>query len=441
MIEDPASGYLVVGTMSAILLVVSLFDRWLLIVVILALGIIGNQFQVDLNLRFDDQSISSADIAFVIGTVAAGLRLIGGARLDRMQLLWLGLTLVLFSAFVRGLSTYGLEVAANSYRYWFYLTAGTMFILSFPWPPSQIDRLARLSLVLAGMLAVTIAILWIAPDLSPLGEELAARRFKYAYENQRVVGASTALLLAQAGLIGLAAWLAVRPRPVVRVLGLVFLITSVLLYHRSVWGAAATGIVVLMILYRGRLHRLGTPLFLGIMLLVVSVLLGEGLGRDLLGDQIDSAIAEVLDDDSTLNWRVQGWEALLSRALAGGPGVWLFGAGFGVGYERSFGFYVTHVSPHNLYVELFLNAGLVGLALWLWFHARLLLLLYRGIGVDEPELLDRRMAIALVATMMAYCLPYSLSIEQSIWLGALAALAARSMPARVPGMVAGVRPV
>ncbi len=441
MIDDPASGYLLVGTATAVLLVVSLFDRWLLIAVFLVLGVIGNQLQVDLNLRIDDQSVSPADLAFTIGAIAAGLRMIGGGRLDRMQILWLGLTIVALVAFIRGMSSFGFEAAATSYRYWFYLTTGALFVLSFPWGPAQIDRLAGIWLAVAGALALIIVVLWIDPDLSPLSEDLAVQQFKYAYENQRVVAASTAFLLGQAGLIGLAAWLAARSVPLIRASGVVFLIMMVLLYHRSVWVAIAAGVVTLIVLKRGALYRLGVPLTLGLMLLVGSIMLGQGLGRDLIAGQIDSAIDEALDEDSTLTWRVQGWEVLLGRALDGGPAVWTMGAGFGVGYERRFGEYATAVSPHNLYIELFINTGLLGLGLWLWFQARILRLLYAATEFADPDLLDRSTAIALMMTTIVFCLPYSLSIEQSIWLGALGGLAARAVTARTPEIAAGARPV
>ncbi|MFX8727531.1 hypothetical protein ABTM60_19745, partial [Acinetobacter baumannii] len=83
------------------------------------------------------------DIAFAIGAAAAGLRLVGGRSPDRTQMIWLGFTLVAFVAFIRGMSAYGFDVAATSYRYWFYFTAGTLFVLSYSWQPLHIDRLAR----------------------------------------------------------------------------------------------------------------------------------------------------------------------------------------------------------------------------------------------------------------------------------------------------------
>ncbi|MBN9526724.1 MAG: O-antigen ligase family protein [Alphaproteobacteria bacterium] len=430
MIEDPASGYLAVGATAAVLLVISLFNRWLLILVFLFLAIVGNQLQVDLNLRIDDQSVAPLDIAFAIGALAAGLRMASGRAPDRTQTIWLGFTIVGFIAFLRGMSSYGFEVAATSYRYWFYFSAGTLFVLSFPWQPLHVDRLARLWLGIATVLLILIMILWTAPDLSPLSEDLAMQQVRYAYENQRVVGASVAFLIGQAGMIGLAAWLAVRPVPLIRASGPIFLIVMVLLYHRSVWVAIALGMGVLMLLHRRALYRLSVPIGLGAILLAGALMLGHGLGKDLLAEQIDSAIDEALDQNSTLTWRLEGWQVLLSRAIGEGPVVWVFGSGFGVSYERQLGYSTVTVSPHNLYVELFVNAGLLGVGLLLWFQVRTVRLLYVSANAENPDLLDRRSAIAMMATLMIFSIPYSPSLEQSVWLGALAAMASATLEAR-----------
>lgn len=428
MIEDATSGYLMIGAGSALLLLVAMFDRWLLMAVFVVLVILGNQLEFDLNFRFVGQTVSPLDLAFGIGGLAASLRILGGQVLDRGQWLWLALTALLAAMFVRGAATYGFEAAAGSYRYWFYLTTGTLFVFSYPWTLPRLLQLGRCWLILAAILIAVIMVMWIDPSLSPFGEELAFQKIRRAYENQRVVSAPTTFILAQAGLVGLAAWLQPGRATGARAIGLIALLMVVLLYHRSVWGATASGIVVLMILNRGIVHRLSAPALLGLVLLVGAILLGEGLGRDLIAEQIDSALTEVLDNDSTLSWRVQGWDVLLRRAIAGGPVVWLFGTGFGAGYERMFGFYATQVSPHNLYVELFLNAGLAGLGLWLWFHARILLILHRAAAPSDLASLQLRSAAAMIVMMMAYCLPYSLSLEQAIWLGAIGALAGRYAP-------------
>ncbi|MEL4382919.1 hypothetical protein, partial [Shewanella algae] len=82
---------------------------------------------------------------------------------------------------------------------------------------------------------------------------------------------------------------------------------------------------------------------------------------------------------------------------------------------------------------------LLGVGLLLWFQFRAVRLLYMSATAENPGLLDRRSAIAMMATLMVFSVPYSLSIEQSIWIGALAAMASNALTARTAAMAAAAR--
>jgi hypothetical protein len=315
MFDDVELVYGVIAVAAALLLVVALANRWPLIIVIVLLNVVESQFGVDLNLRSGGTSISPDDVIFSIAATAAGVRLFTGAKLDRFQLLWLAVTLVLFAAFARGVSIHGFGLAAISYRRWFYFTAGALYVLSFPWDPRQFDRLAMAWLSLAALFTAAAMVMWLEPDLSPMSDELESWRILLAYESQRVIPAASTFILAEAALIGLAVWLRDRSMPFVSGGAVLFLAMVVLLYHRSVWAAMAAGLVVLMLLHPRGVIRLGAPLLLCGVLFGGLTLLGWGLGGDLVVSQIDSAITEVAAEDSTLSWRVEGWTVLVERNL------------------------------------------------------------------------------------------------------------------------------
>ncbi|MGE4218233.1 MAG: hypothetical protein AB7G39_02200, partial [Alphaproteobacteria bacterium] len=75
---------------------------------------------------------------------------------------------------------------------------------------------------------------------------------------------------------------------------------------------------------------------------------------------------------------------------------------------------------------IFINAGLVGLGLWLLFHVAVLKRLWTG-DVSESALMDRGAAIALWTSLLVFGLPYSPPTEHGFMMGMIGAIAAQSM--------------
>lgn len=422
---DLAAVLLVTGLTAGMTLVVAVLWWWPLVLASLVVGVLAGHLGADLGVETGYFRLSVLDLIAVVAGGAAIIRLLSAGKADRVQLLWIVVTLVLAGAFLYGAASYGPVTSGIFYRRFLYLTTGTLYAMTFPWPEADLDRFAQLWLGAAALLAAAALTMWVFPEVAAIGP-MSNDRIRFAYEAQRVLPASSALLLSQAAILGIAAWSGGTGSPMLRALAVVCLFVAILLFHRSVWVAIAAGLLVLTRVSRQSLVPVvtitGVAAFAG---LAVVTLVG-GLGHDLLAFPAASAVGEVLSESSTLQWRVTGWDILVSRTFSGGLFSTLFGGGFGVGYERLIGWSHIDLSPHNVYVEIFINAGLLGAGLWTLFHCIVLLRLWTGRADDHGTIIERRAAAAILVSLMVYGLPYTPSPEQGIMLGVLAVMAARS---------------
>ncbi|MBI4867592.1 MAG: O-antigen ligase family protein [Candidatus Wallbacteria bacterium] len=399
--------------------------RWEMLGAFLVFSLLEQQFGFDAGIPIGGRSLSPLDLLSAAALLAAGLRLPARRRIDTLDWLWVLAALVLFAAFVRGAQSYGLLPAASFYRRFFYLSAALLYALSFPWDGPDLDRLARVWIGVAAVLTGLAILGWLEPSL-------VLRKFEppesamLAFDRERVLPSSSALILAEAGLIGLASW----PRPGVpglaRLLAIPFLVVMALLFHRTVWLASLAGVATLVWFQSGLAARLGAPLVAGSLAIAWLWAMRLGFGDASLSQSVHSAVAEPFQETSSFGWRLLGWEFLLTRALSDGLATVVLGAGFGVGYARVMGGSVIDLSPHNFYLELFLNAGLLGMALWVAGMLEVGRRLVRG-AESAGRQLDRAGALALLVTLAVYGIPYTPTSEQGLLLGALAA-AARQRP-------------
>lgn len=398
--------------------------RWMpLVVAVLIVGVIEGHLGIELGMRVADRTVSPADLIFIVAAVAGAVRLLLRGGFTRIQFVWMVTVLVLLAAFGNGALQYGFDTATTFYRRYFYLSAGTLYALSFAWTPDDLDRLARIWLAAAGALVCYTLLAWIDPEIVTLTGPLVPSSYA-VYEAERVLPSSSAFLIAEAGLLCLAAWSRSDVLLLYRAGAMPFLLIAVLLYHRSVWGVMLAAIAVLPLLNPQATLRFGMALLMVPLGLALAWVVGLGFGQDILSASMSSAIMEPLNDNSTLSWRITGWRILVDRTLGGGLPSILFGSGFGVGYERMIGWSTIQYSPHNLYVELFINAGIVGSGLWILWLLMVLRRLWSG-GDDGGQLLDRAAGVALVVAVASFGLPYTPAMEQGILVGAIGALAMR----------------
>lgn len=397
--------------------------RWEMTASYLLFAIIEQQFGLDMGIRLLNYTVSPMDLLSGCAATAAGLRLLGRGRVDMVEMLWLLVFLSLMAAFAHGVQAFGFQSATISYRRFFYVSTAIIYMLSFPWEDRDINRLTGLWILTAVILALIAIADWLGLSASPM---MSNQILINAFDSQRVLPASSTFILAQAGLIGLAAWSRPGEGGYQRLLSILCLVVMGLLYHRTVWVATFAGITAILLLQPRALARLGVPLVIGMLLTLALWTFQTGLGDTSLAASMKAAISEPFMEDSSYNWRLEGWQILVSRALSDGIATIVMGSGFGVGYARQMGWALVEYSPHNFYLEIFLNTGLLGLGLWCLATLETGVRIARG-GINAPGRLDRTGAMALLVAIAFYNIPYTLSSEQGLLIGMLAAMV-RSQP-------------
>ncbi|WP_161958087.1 hypothetical protein [Azospirillum palustre] len=391
------------------------------VVAVLAMSLLETQLGIDLGFPVAGYTVSPFDLVAMGLLIAAFFRILVAGRMTCFQFLWLVILGYGFLCFAVGVGSFGLQPAVSFYRQHFYVLAALSYSLTVAWTPPRLGRLVQIWLIAGTALAALAAGEWLLGGVIPRGRDWTQGSL-YAFDQVRVLPAASALILAQAGLAGLAVWSQIRSSLVVWVLSIVLLLVSFSLFHRSVWGATFAGLGALLTSSRQRLARFAPFLLLGGVGLALLWMLYQGMGGNLLTLAFQSAIEEPFTTESSLGWRITGWKLLLERVYSSGWPTILFGAGYGAGYERQIGWTTVFQSPHNFYIAMLLDTGLVGVGLWVYGFARtaagLLARLPAGLAEWRPCL------VSLLATIVIYDIPYNHLSEQGVWLGALAGIAA-----------------
>ncbi len=273
---------------------------------------------------------------------------------------WITTTLLalLGFAFLRGLATYG-TTAYIEFRYFLFPAAGIAYLLSFP-AGDDWERRYRAWLRWTGIGLCALAAYHMATRGLGAADELTFEGG--VYRTTRILVAGQALVLTIATLTEIDGWLRAR-----RASGLlyaaVFGVVLLLSQHRSVWAAAAVGLVVF--LATGRRFFRATPVIVTVYVAAAAGILLYATGA--LAESLAS-VQKTLDavgqTNSTFSNRLQSWDQLMadyrrSTDLL----VQLFGFPFGHGYVRVVDGVLYNVSPHNYYIHLLLRAGPIGTAL------------------------------------------------------------------------------
>ncbi len=181
-------------------------------------------------------------------------------------------------------------------------------------------------------------------------------------------------------------------------------IFSVILLYRSVWVAGTFGLFLLLILQlRFRLTTFGTGLLLfgGILLLIGGVAVAVATNPN-----VQAGIAEIFSSDSSLNWRVEGWQYMLSEMSWADV---LLGRGYGADYSRVVGSEWIVNGAHNFFIEKLWQVGIFGLSLYIILYYSVLVTLVR-IAKRPRNLEDRALAVILMALIggeLVYSMSYT----------------------------------
>jgi O-antigen ligase len=147
-----------------------------------------------------------------------------------------------------------------------------------------------------------------------------------------------------------------------KILIAVFSVMVIMSGQRSVWLGVGFGLLILVWLYHRRAAGVTKMVIFGVFslfgLVVVLATFPEA------GSKLAKQFSGIVDpsEDTTASWRMEGWRQQLST-LRGAK--LIFGEGLGSYYSWRISGQTLKVAPHNIYVQLLLKFGLVGISIYL----------------------------------------------------------------------------
>lgn len=199
--------------------------------------------------------------------------------------------------------------------------------------------------------------------------------------------------------------------PVFRFITPLFGIVIVLLsIQRTVWAAGIVAVVVLVVAgkeTRGTTSR-ATRRLLALAAVLVVVLLAAA-GPTQVTNSLTAGIQQTnTTQNSTLNWRLQGWSILISRQIDGPIIDLVLGSPTGTGYARVINGGTVTVAPHSEYVSALDLTGLVGVVLLLWVYAAAFRRCRKRLRSPSPFITQGALLfMVLLALQLTYFIAYS----------------------------------
>jgi hypothetical protein len=328
------------------------------------------------------------------------------------------LTLVMLAA---GIAIHGLNAAGVEARTYVYFLAAAVYALFSPASAWDQRWLLRAWTVLATGLCIVAIAHWARFGIgtsTSLTRVIPPRWFfAGAVRDARALPAPAAVVIAQAAMI---VWLGADrirfPAALRRVLIALFLITAVLLQHRTVWIATLAAAAVAL-LWRGAPEsRARAGRHVAVVLVTASAVGAYVVGSsDRLGitSNLGASTNAALGSNSTFIWRLDSWQALLRQPRSAVE--WAVGTPFGAGYARVVpvgptGSQVT-VSPHDFFVQTLLRLGVAGLVLLLFIYCTQL------VGLWRTRLDVAPLAVALLTVSLLLYVSYAPTYDQGLILG------------------------
>jgi hypothetical protein len=312
------------------------------------------------------------------------------------------LGILLFLSWFRGTLIFGLELSTNELRIYLYFFAVIFYTITHSYTPVLSNKFATY-LGLSSVLLIVIAFIrwtliasglinnanWIGPD----GRMI------------RVISAAATFLLLQTQIYIFYFRSKLSWKPLIFFFALLVTILIIILQHRTVWAA----LLVAISLATGFKAKQSIWIILCVLFsIAIMVLLFINSDFSLIN------LSGTSLDLGSFSWRILGWEALLAPDNFHTTLDYFIGQPFGTGYTRYLTStnYATTVSPHNFYVQTFLNIGGVGLFIILAYYGWLL----KSLWNQRNNQVSRGFFI-LLSTQLIYYITYSPSYEQGFILG------------------------
>ncbi len=318
----------------------------------------------------------------------------------------------------------------------FYALASTAYVLSFAMDSERLMTLFKAlawgALAMAAVVLLRWAAVWL--DIRELLPEDGSFQ-PQGHSVWRVVASAESLLMAE---VALSFWFFAAVAPGLagmRLAALVLLVVTVALQHRSVWLAAAAGMLVSLWhidRIEKRVSRWMLPM-LAVSAVVLALMLANperpsslALPRGDVAADISASARDAVALRGTAADRLSSWRQLLDQWAASGPRGLALGAPFGTSMERyssdDIGARKIAYQPHNFYVEVLVSHGLLGLLVFLAMYSAALRAAWRLRG-DAQRGLAAHWLLVLLVCQLVYYLTYGIDFMQSLVLGAALAVA------------------
>jgi hypothetical protein len=355
-------------------------------------------------IKFGSFNISLQDALSTMLLIASFINLaLIKSHVTRTEFLLLGMGGLLIISLVRGFTQFGVEPAVRYFRNYLYFYSTTLAIIF----------LYRATINLKSFLLWWNITAWVLISLTVARLGLVAFG---TYQNyywvaagglmSRVITAAPTLVLLQASIL---IWIISRNRVFSSSKLLFFLALPIIiiLQHRTIW-IIMFFVFLLIFLMERRLSGFALFAIMSTALLFTITLL-LFWDNSLLGSVAGSA-----QNANTFNWRIEGWRQLLLPERFKSFIDYAIGQPFGTGYTRFlFGSrYATEFSPHNFYIQTFLNIGGVGLTILIAVYARTL----GRLLANRQDRVKLAFALVLISQLLFF-ITYSPNIEQGLLLG------------------------
>jgi hypothetical protein len=386
----------------------------------------------NLDVAAGSMRIGPNDVLFALLLTAAIARLLRAERLSTPQRLLVVLGILVVASIIQGAGEFGLPATVNEARKFLVFTGSALYFSTMDARPELMHKIGRLWLIVAVGLCLLTLVRWTldVPALTDGAYESGA--------SLRVIPAAGALFIAQGAIIAFP-MIADRSRPLfLRFLAPGLLAFVILLQHRTVWILTAASVLYLLFRERAMASRILLALVLALAVFATLVFTVFADRDDAVTDQLERSAQST----GTFEWRVDGWQALITDSGPEGLFEVLTGQPFGGGWARTMeNGAIVDVSPHSFYVEPYLRVGLVGLAAMLLAYADALRRTAAagrrstttGQPGGSPTLLGPNPLHTVIAVQLLFFVTYTPDASQALLLGlglAFAAPLARQLSQR-----------
>ncbi len=276
--------------------------------------------------------------------------------------LWLAFGAAIIMSFVVGLNEYGRN-AGTEVRPFFYMWVAGLYCCVADFDEADLRRIARWCMWAAYALIAIAIYYWIAVRLGFVNrQELFEEPDTAVF---RPVGSHGTFFVAAIALFHVMAWLRGTGTRLSGLHAVLFIGFVVVMQHRSVWIAAAVGLLWVLMLERRHLPRRFGLLLAFVLSIIFFGAIAAAFGTfDDLARQLTASTLSMTDSGGTFAARFDGWVRLLDAWTDATTMTLVFGFPFGHGYTRLYNGVVIDFAPHNYFIDLMLRVGVVGAILF-----------------------------------------------------------------------------